>query len=270
MAIINSLAIGKSVKSAGNLTYKTMRGRTIASQRITTNKSNTLPQSIQRSRFGRAAQAAQLIQVFIDSCYEKSKYGSARNSFMHLNKNYTAFGLIQEVREGVIPVVDVFVPAFASTPEEGDSYIRYSAYGTSPIIVRETVISSSFTDGDSNVSHYNEAKSVDYSFITPTPREKANIVLCGLIGDSTDGLANAVLTTRNFTLADVDITTMAEMGFQVDVSEDDNGNVLSFRVSPGTPTQTAEYEAYAVIFPIVNGKIPKLRGLLHVDIEPQP
>lgn len=271
MAIINSLAIGKSVKSAGNLTYKTVRGRTIASQRITTNKSNTMAQSIQRSRFGVCARAAQLVQVFINNCYEKSKYGSARNAFMRINKNYDAFSIISEVQEGAIPFVDAFIPAFLNRAPEGrETYIEWSAYGTSPVITRETVLSGSFTDSSSQVYHYSETSRVEYSFINPVPREKANIVLCGLIGNSTTGLANATLTSRNFTLKDADITTMGGMGFQIDVVEDDNGNIVSFAVSNKAPTQTGKYEAYAVIFPVVGGKIPKLKGWFHVDVEPAP
>lgn len=270
MAIINSLAIGKSVKSAGNLTYKTVRGRTIASQRITTNKSNTMAQATQRSNFGYAAQAAQLIQVFIDNCYEKSQYGSARNNFMHLNKKYYADGLIGEVKEGIVPLVDVFIPAF--TPDRTNprgSYIDWSAYGSSSIIVRETFAKAVYTNGDTSGS-YNETSAVEYSFITPVAREKAKIVMCGLIGTDTDGLTKAMLTSRSFTLSDVDITTIGEFGFQIDVNEDSAGNVLSFRVSVGTPTHADNYEAYAVIFPVVGGKIPKLKGWLHVDVESVP
>lgn len=271
MAIINSLAIGKSVKSAGNLTYKTVRGRTIASQRITTNTSNTMAQSIQRSHFGVCAKAAQLVQVFINNCYEKSKYGSARNSFMSINKNYNAFAIIPEVQEGAIPFVDAFIPAFLNrSPEGRETYIEWSAYGTSPVITRETIITGSFTDSSSHVSNYSETSRVEYSFVNPVPREKANIVLCGLIGDSTNGLAKATLTSRNFTLANVDITTMGEMGFKIDVNEDSNGNIVSFAVSTKAPAQSGEYEAYAVIFPVVGGKIPKLKGWLHVELEPAP
>lgn len=270
MAIINSLAIGKSVKSAGNLTYKTVRGRTIASQRITSNKSNTMAQSTQRGRFGFAARAAQLIQLFIDCCYEKSKYGSARNNFMHINKHYFADGLIGEVKEGLVPLADVFIPAF--TPDRSNprgSYIDWSAYGSSPIIVREEFSKAAYSNGDTS-GFYNQTSRVRYSLLVPTPREKVSLVMCGLIGDDTTGLANTYLSARNFTLADVDITTMGELGFQVDVDEDSNGDITSFAVSIGTPTRSEGYEAYAVIFPVVSGKIPKLKGWLHVKVEPTP
>lgn len=271
MAIINSLAIGKSVKSAGNLTYKTVRGRTIASQRITTNKSNTMAQSIQRSRFGLAAQSAQLIQTYINSCYEKSKYGSARNAFMHMNKNYRAFGLLPEVQEGVIPFADVFIPAFAPTkPTNDDSYIEFATYGSSPVIVRESFASAVFTDSSSNPSPYNATSKVEYSYITPVAREKATVVVCGLFGDETNGLSSAVLTSRSYTLSEEDIQAISELGFTIQPQEDVTGNILGFSVTSSAPTKTGEYEAYAVIFPVINSKLPKLKGWLHTQVEPAP
>lgn len=87
MAIINSAGIGKSRKSQGNLTYKYVRGRTIASSRITENKSNTPRQFLQRSRFAVFSAACQKLAFYIEKTYDKSKYGSARNAFMRINKS---------------------------------------------------------------------------------------------------------------------------------------------------------------------------------------
>lgn len=271
MAIINSLAIGKSVKSAGNLTYKTIRGRTIASQRITSNKSRTLAQSNQRSLFGLSSRAAQLIQVFINCCYEKSRYGSARNAFMKMNKNYGAFRLLSEVREGSIPIADVFIPAFSPTKPAGNAdYIEFSAYGSSPIIVREVFASAIFNDSASETSPYNETSRVEYSYITPVAREKATIVVCGLFGDDTNGVSSAVLTSRTYSLSEEDIQSISDLGFQITPTEDATGNIIAFSVVPSAPQRTGNYEAYAVIFPVVGGKIPKLKGWIHTQVEPAP
>lgn len=111
MAIVNSLAIGKSVKSAGNLTYKTVRGRTIASQRITSNKSNTAAQASQRYSFGQSSLALKLIQQYIAVCYEKSKYGSSRNAFFKTNPKFNLGGLVGEVNEGITSVADGMLAA---------------------------------------------------------------------------------------------------------------------------------------------------------------
>ena len=114
MAIINSLAIGKSVKSAGNLTYKTVRGRTIASQRITSNKSNTAAQASQRYRFGQSSLAIKLIQQYVDVCYEKSKFGSSRNAFFKTNPNFNFGGLVGELNEGLVTLSDAMLSALTS------------------------------------------------------------------------------------------------------------------------------------------------------------
>lgn len=85
MAVVQSLAIGKSVKSAGNLTYRVVRGRTIASQRITSNTSNSAAQQTQRSALSLASKFLLVALPWVTAGFEKSKYGSPRNNFMKLN-----------------------------------------------------------------------------------------------------------------------------------------------------------------------------------------
>lgn len=86
MAIINSTAIGNGKKSAGVLTYRRQRGRTIASQRILTNSSKTEKQVAQRTVFALASKAIAMAAPLVDVTFAKSKFGSARNNFFKLNK----------------------------------------------------------------------------------------------------------------------------------------------------------------------------------------
>lgn len=86
MAIISSTAIGNGKKSAGVLTYRRQRGRTIASQRILTNSSKTAKQVAQRTAFALASKAIAMAAPLVDATFAKSKYGSARNNFFKLNK----------------------------------------------------------------------------------------------------------------------------------------------------------------------------------------
>lgn len=86
MAIINSTAIGNGKKSAGVLTYRRQRGRTIASQRILTNSSKTEKQVAQRTAFAVASKAIAMAAPLVDVTFAKSKYGSARNNFFRVNK----------------------------------------------------------------------------------------------------------------------------------------------------------------------------------------
>lgn len=90
MAIISSTAIGNGQKSAGVLTYRRTRGRTIASQRIVTNKSNTVYQQDVRSRFAAVSHIMSVLAFLINESCEKSKYGSSRNNFY--KNNTVAFG----------------------------------------------------------------------------------------------------------------------------------------------------------------------------------
>lgn len=85
MAIVNSLAVGKATKTAGELTYAKVRGRTIARRRIISNKSNTAAQGAQRFTFGVVSSMAALIDPYIKQNFAPTEYGSARNCFMKRN-----------------------------------------------------------------------------------------------------------------------------------------------------------------------------------------
>ena len=85
MAIISSTAIGSGQKSAGVLTYRRSRGRTIASQRVVTNKSNTAAQALQRKMFRQASHIMSVLAFVINRSTEKSKFGSSRNNFFKSN-----------------------------------------------------------------------------------------------------------------------------------------------------------------------------------------
>ena len=90
MAIVNSLGIGRSRKSAGNLTYRTVRGRCIASQRRekTGNPSGNI--SIAQATFSIISTFIRTHASDIDVSFNKSTYGSARNNFYKKNKSSLA------------------------------------------------------------------------------------------------------------------------------------------------------------------------------------
>ncbi|KAA6344338.1 hypothetical protein EZS27_008034 [termite gut metagenome] len=88
MAIIQSLAVGKARKSAGNVTYRTVRGRTILSEKITSRAKQTRSsaQSEAQSNFKKVSQFMALVKDDINVSFDKTKYGSQRNNFFKLNK----------------------------------------------------------------------------------------------------------------------------------------------------------------------------------------
>lgn len=87
MAIINSLAIGKARGSAGNLTYATIEGRTIARSRVTSVRNpNTAAQQLQR---GSMALVVKLYRSIGSVCSRtftvRKKYTSVYNQFVSMN-----------------------------------------------------------------------------------------------------------------------------------------------------------------------------------------
>lgn len=84
MAIINSLGIGAGAKSAGNITYAHYKGRTIAKQRITENKSNTPAQEQQRMRFAQVEYLCRGFGNFLPN-FAPTKYGFRSNRFIKVN-----------------------------------------------------------------------------------------------------------------------------------------------------------------------------------------
>lgn len=132
MAVINSLAIGAGVKSAGNITYRRTRGRTIASQRITENKSNTAAQQAQRGKFKVMTQFAALMSAYIDMAYSKTKYGSARNQFITQNKMTLPdinAGKLLEVQQGKTPLGTFFLDTFNINGLHDASCVGVCSYG---------------------------------------------------------------------------------------------------------------------------------------------
>lgn len=86
MAIVSSTALGSASRSAGVLTYRKVRGRIIASQRVVENKSRTPLQVEQRGKFANASAILSALAFLISKTFEKSTYGSARNNFYKQNK----------------------------------------------------------------------------------------------------------------------------------------------------------------------------------------
>lgn len=88
MARIKSSAVGKGSGSAGVLTYRSVRGRTIISSRVTENKSRTDQQVLQRASFGELQRLGKELRSVIGIGFDKTELGSEYNNFMMQNKAY--------------------------------------------------------------------------------------------------------------------------------------------------------------------------------------
>ena len=90
MAIVRSLAVGKAVNSAGNLTYQTVKGRTIAREKpVHVANPNTPAQQAQRSKMSNIV-AAWREWFFQMAPYFTviQGYGSAYNEFVKRNIHF--------------------------------------------------------------------------------------------------------------------------------------------------------------------------------------
>lgn len=268
MAIINSLAIGKSVKSAGNLTYKTVRGRTIASQRITQNKSNSPSQENQRYHFTKVSRSMALLQRYIDVCYEKSKYGSSRNAFFARNKNFTLGGLIGEVLEGIEPLSSAMLAALTEKPIPQLSVIANGSLGGFLTIKYKDVDKYKYGENtfdtlrvieDPATGDYNEAF---YTFEFSKPIRYSDLKICAFgFGDS--GLLSGTGIIRDpgapgFSFGDSPLSQALSL-CKPYFSEGSNEFVEKVDVSFNF--ENLEKCPCAIAVPFVSGKVPTIAGV---------
>lgn len=79
MALINSVGVGTGSKSVGEFTYRSVRGRTIASKRVLKNSSNSAAQGNQRSLFAALSKFLTAYDCYVFNAFSKTRYGSRRN-----------------------------------------------------------------------------------------------------------------------------------------------------------------------------------------------
>lgn len=257
MAIINSLAIGKSVKSAGNLTYKTVRGRTIASQRITTNKSNTPLQQAQRLSFTNLSQSMQFYQSWIDRCYEKSKFGSSRNNFAKTNPKFNAGNILGEIKEGIASAIEGIVASYALPSGANTRALSQFSKGSLPCIVsEETEVITSLSVGGA-YTNVLSCKSINIQFTAPVTVDKVKLfVMYSGPSDNNFAYEFAQITEDGtVTLPTLFKTEITECAFTVV-----NGLVTAFKiVYSGSQT-------FGQVCPILDGKVPNIRSFHMVEL----
>lgn len=135
MAIINSMGVGRSRKSMGNVTYRTVRGRTIGSQKRGANVVTRAPNAVQeqsRALFRAISMYISLHRADVNASFDKTRYGSQGNYFMKLNK--------QAIRAAVSGVVygnssmEEIVSAIESyATENPKSIFRVKKSGVPPV-----------------------------------------------------------------------------------------------------------------------------------------
>lgn len=137
MAIINSLGIGRGKKSAGNLTYRTVRGRCIASQKQEKRGPVKGAYSIAQATFSLVSTFMRAHAADIDVSFDKTFFGSARNNFYKTNKSALAAALATLANEYAyaknkadITAIDAAIAAYAQTNPKAIVRVKLSGFDT--------------------------------------------------------------------------------------------------------------------------------------------
>ena len=143
MAIISSMGVGKARKSMGNVTYRTVRGRTIGSQKRATTGSTATTRgdgavmSRQQALFGMVSMFMQAHASDIDVSFNKSKYGSQRNYFFRTNRK-SLFAALSSLattamNQGYPSLTDVESAVAAYATENTTAIYRVKLSGFEPV-----------------------------------------------------------------------------------------------------------------------------------------
>lgn len=137
MAIINSLGIGRGKRSAGNLTYRTVRGRCIASQKQEKRGPVKGAYSIAQATFSLVSTFMRAHAADIDVSFDKTAYGSARNNFYKTNKSALAAALATLANEYAyaknkadITAIDTAIASYAKTNPKAIVRVKLSGFDT--------------------------------------------------------------------------------------------------------------------------------------------
>lgn len=178
MAIVQSLAIGNARKSAGNLTFQTVHGRTIAREKpLYVTNPNTPAQQVTRGIMRNLVEAWRGFGFQLRPYFTvKPQYGSAYNQFIKMNHALGDSSWYNLVAAGIV------APVYA--------WVSNGKYGTNAVWY-----------------NFNEVTNM-FRFQITDPQLKSEIVegdIVAIVGNSTDG-ANQIATkivTHTLTAANV-------------------------------------------------------------------
>lgn len=130
MAIINSMGVGRTRKSMGNVTYRVVRGRTIGSQkRVSGSAPGTRGQqgNFRKPLFSMINMYMAEHQTDINVSFNRSRYGSQRNYFFSVNYNALQKALMalatQSANSGMLPSMEDINTAINSYAVENPTSI---------------------------------------------------------------------------------------------------------------------------------------------------
>ena len=137
------MGVGKARKSMGNITYRTVRGRTIGSQKraatgnTATTRGDGAVMSRQQALFGMVSMFMQAHASDIDVSFNKSKFGSQRNYFFKTNRKalFAALGSLATtaMNQGYPSLTDVESAIAAYATENSTAIYRVKLSGFEPV-----------------------------------------------------------------------------------------------------------------------------------------
>ena len=218
MGIYKTSSIGVRRKSVGEVTYKSVRGRVIASAKITENASKTSAQTEQRSAFGIMGKMGKLLADWINQTFDKTKYGSQRNHFVKINspvmawlkenKKLSTAHYLDQVSAAVSAGIPVFAGYGANLVQseftQADAALSVSLTFSKKFVVGDIVrvlVAQSYTkktpgnDGLSLIANFSGCDVFDY---TITEAETGSNIL-SLDKDKVPGLATACKPLTSYT-----------------------------------------------------------------------
>lgn len=143
MAIISSMGVGKARKSMGNVTYRTVRGRTIGSQKraatgsTATTRGDGAVMSRQQALFGMVSMFMQAHASDVDVSFNKSRFGSQRNYFFKTNRKALFAALsslsMSAMMSGYPSLADVEAAITAYATEHPTEIYRVKLSGFEPV-----------------------------------------------------------------------------------------------------------------------------------------
>lgn len=195
MAIVRSIAMGNSRKSAGNVTFRTVRGRLVASQKITQNP-NYIPSAAQieqRTQFGKVFSWARSGGSIVRYLFAPTKYGNSFNQLMKKNwpiiKNQTftsgdMVSLESNPFKWLLQLVTTFAITGTATKAQYVSFGRAAAAGWET----DDAFEAKAGAGDSKVIMTGNIK------VFALPESKVRARLIAAVGDLADLEKSSVLS----------------------------------------------------------------------------
>lgn len=150
MAIIRSIAVGKAKKSAGNVTFRTVRGRTIMSEKVGERAETRVPgqYTLYEARFKLISMYIGMHRSSINVSFNKTKYGSQGNYFYKVNKAALEAAISSLTGNAAAATPDMVEAAITAYAKEHPTAIyRVKLSGFDPVY-----LSDAWDDADNPVS----------------------------------------------------------------------------------------------------------------------